>query len=427
MYEIEVIVISTSTRYKQLSNGSMSSHQKELGHQSNHDIQSESSSFPFGCSAIEREDLHLNESVQQDETNCIETKDLRHSSPKAYAEAHEPYFNDATSHPHAQFLVHEGVSQYPIGFYNISDAQRSDAATVCSGSILEDIEVESVLSQEDQNETKGQHVVLTAAALSSTILESHSEQFERLHQARMQGGVHFRRETPSKKMGPPQNRGLYLQKDEDNTIFDGRSIRNEEDPSAELELFASFTQFKLPRTVDSYSQSGSLKSYGSHTGIEDYEGSLLDGETHSIETKSNHSQDDVLQHESIDTTDNKQHPGVIKWNSSTSSVSVAHQELSVDSSINESSSKLEKCLKIEEKIEFQDTKADQPNNQEYFDWNTRKKSPTAPERQDESYDPRLDYRHWQRSTRRSITQQFPTHRSSGVARSRSRSRSASPN
>jgi hypothetical protein len=383
----------------------MSGEPKEVEHECDNDRQAEESAQTNICSTKGREDSPVNETVQQQVQECIENR----SSPIPHAETHDTQFNSETSNQYDQFLVHGGAIHYPIGFYNISDAQRSDAATVCSGSILEDIEVESVLSQEDHNESKGQHIVLTAAALSSTNLEGHSAKFERFQGTHVQSGVHFGTASLSTKMGPPQNR---------------QSMPNDDDPNAESESMASYTHFKLPRTLDSHSQCGSIKSFGSQVGIEmdDYDGSLVDTETHSIETKSNHSQDEAPPIAYNDNIDSDHHRAVLKWSASGSSACDVQQQLNVDTSIIESSSKLEKVLKIEEKSDIPYAKLE-TMPQQFLDWSQRQIGPNATI-QNEVYDPRISDGALEKSRR--LSRQISTKQTKGGERSRSRSRSASP-
>jgi hypothetical protein len=268
----------------------------------------------------------------------------------------------------------------------VSDAQRarSDVATVCSGSILEDIEVESVLSQEEIDGTSKiqlqelQHQQLQDDGTTSFYDEYHSRpslmipdkkssprlettesdygfaKIEEIQSAHLHKDSNSERNRTDTKhldevyepfatdrkvsslssvalmllsenssnthgMGPPLSRSWgvsashhhgsdsgSLQECETRSNVSSTCIHDYEPPSAlnvsgsGLKGTEEFDETAVEKVIrlrlqDSHSQSGSVKSYGSfNTGADtDDCGCSLDVETHSIETKSIHSQDDV--------------------------------------------------------------------------------------------------------------------------------------
>jgi hypothetical protein len=78
--------------------------------------------------------------------------------------AHHNYGGDRYSHAGRRnhvaavaALLMNGETRFPSAMAYLSDAQRSDVATVCSGSVADETEVESVLSQEDQLNAQQAH------------------------------------------------------------------------------------------------------------------------------------------------------------------------------------------------------------------------------------------------------------------------------
>jgi hypothetical protein len=61
-----------------------------------------------------------------------------------------------------------GETRFPSARGYLSDAQRSDVATVCSGSVADETEVESVLSQEDQLSTNAQQQAQNYSPINSS-------------------------------------------------------------------------------------------------------------------------------------------------------------------------------------------------------------------------------------------------------------------
>lgn len=188
-------------------------------------------------------------------------------------------------------------------FYQ-SDAQRSDTATVCSGSVLEDIELESVLSQEDLV-----HQGKPAAVGSG---RRGSSDGNRLVEFADSSAV-----IVDSTMGPPLKRTLLLQQEyatlsashpteslksygsgsdgggAHSALYsdDCESTNSREGISAPL--FANDDKCpgsgRVPRA-------DSVKSYGSNSAsVADTDdcGGSLDVETHSVGARSIHSQDDA--------------------------------------------------------------------------------------------------------------------------------------
>jgi hypothetical protein len=71
------------------------------------------------------------------------------SSTECHDSSGERLIHRHTNRQVCDFFIH-GETKFPSTMSYLSDAQRSDGATVCSGSVTEDIEVESIISQEDQ-------------------------------------------------------------------------------------------------------------------------------------------------------------------------------------------------------------------------------------------------------------------------------------
>jgi hypothetical protein len=256
--------------------------------------------------------------------------------------------------------IMNGETRFPTAMSYLSDAQRSDVATVCSGSVTEDIfEVESVLSQEDQvllhnHSDSGSH---HPSPTSSTIRADRTTALWRRTGHRVAEFVNAprmehdeARTIPGKattelppvapwqgyetalaafhKMGPPLSRALLIQRgyetsskaesvksagshtgsegahDCGNSVdVETHSVHSQEDTTNPLD---SGTQVQLttaersrPVAKENHSRSESVKSFGSRAGSEiaclldtDDCGGSLDVETHSVETRSNHSQED---------------------------------------------------------------------------------------------------------------------------------------
>ena len=135
----------------------------------------------------------------------------------------------------------------------MSDAQRSDAATICSSSIVEDIELESVMSQEDHHTAHqdGSHARVVQRVGATTRVVEFADVSEAVVYP-PQGALHpvLQKEGAlhSSTMGPPLSRALLLQKAERGTL----------------------------------SQTGSVKSFGSNGAHSDDCGGSLDVEAHSV-------------------------------------------------------------------------------------------------------------------------------------------------
>jgi hypothetical protein len=101
-----------------------------------------------------------------------------------------------------------GETRFPTAASYASDAQRSDAATVCSGSVMEDIEVESVVSadlnaQPTVNPTSPPSAVKMKSVnqLDSVLPQNHRQQL----------ADHILAEQQNNTMGPPLSRSLLFQ------------------------------------------------------------------------------------------------------------------------------------------------------------------------------------------------------------------------
>jgi hypothetical protein len=103
-----------------------------------------------------------------------------------------------------------GETRFPTAASYASDAQRSDAATVCSGSVMEDIEVESVVSAD----LNAQPTVNPTSPPSAVKMKSVNQLDSVLPQKlrhRQQLADHILAEQQNNTMGPPLSRSLLLQ------------------------------------------------------------------------------------------------------------------------------------------------------------------------------------------------------------------------
>lgn len=205
----------------------------------------------------------------------------------------------------AQLMNAEAYYHTSSAMSCVSETQRSDAATVCSNSIAEDIEVESVLSQEDQQQAAlvTQHSPVGSRRVTrARLVEFTATAAIMSHQLLPHAGFPSAEGTSS-SMGPPLSRSLLQQK------VDGSYLRVSSTSS--VKSFGSHTgsevmsklrlddcsgsmedEITSSKVVLTCSRPSSVKSFGS-TGTDDCSGSL-DVETHSIETKSVHSQEDTF-------------------------------------------------------------------------------------------------------------------------------------
>ncbi|GAX10142.1 hypothetical protein FisN_3Lh335 [Fistulifera solaris] len=195
----------------------------------------------------------------------------------------------------------------------VSETQRSDLATVCSNSIAEDIELESVLSQEDQHTALvAQHSPVGSRRVTrARLVEFTATAAIMSHQFLPNAALASGEGTSSfhNNMGPPLSRSLLQQK------VDGSHMRisstNSVKSTSSVKSFGSHTGSEVmsklrlddcsgsledemisSKAVLTSSRPSSVKSFGS-AGTDDCSGSL-DVETHSIETKSVHSQEDTF-------------------------------------------------------------------------------------------------------------------------------------
>lgn len=193
-----------------------------------------------------------------------------------------------------------GEAYYPASMSSamscVSETQRSDAATVCSNSIAEDIEEESVLSQEDQHAALvTQHSPVGSFTATAAIMS---------HQLLPNAGFASAEGTSSlHNMGPPLSRSLLQQKVESSymQVSSTSSVKSfgshtgsEVMSRLRLDDYGGSVEDEIisSKTALTSSRPSSVKSFGS-AGTDDCSGSL-DVETHSIETKSVHSQEDTF-------------------------------------------------------------------------------------------------------------------------------------
>ena len=184
---------------------------------------------------------------------------------------------DHSYHPHHH---HEEYSEddehgaplvrFPTAMSYHSDAQRSDAATV--GSILEDIEVESVLSLPEEGAP--QHSLSPAQASSdNTLVQPSGTDFSE----RLSSTALIR--TNMGNMDPPLDRTFLLH----------HALVSSSEPADPRHVGFPTTS---PEVYSGHKPPApsSVKSYGSNVGSDDC-GNSLDVETHSVGTRSIHSQD----------------------------------------------------------------------------------------------------------------------------------------
>ena len=217
-------------------------------------------------------------------------------------------------HPVSAHLM-SGETHFPTAMSYISDAQRSDVATVCSGSVAEDIEVESVLSQEDHHPPDP----LAAASLRRAAAASASRVVEFARAPPLQNqipNVSQRRSLSLHNMGPPLNRTLLLQRKGETSSSRPSSVRsfgsdgaanvNSDDCGGSLDVeahseqshedavatHAKISQNNVPTPASSVKSFGSQQGE-SDTGAQDTDdcGGSLDVETHSVGARSIHSQE----------------------------------------------------------------------------------------------------------------------------------------
>lgn len=219
--------------------------------------------------------------------------------------------------------IMNGETRFPTAMSYLSDAQRSDVATVCSGSVADETEeVESILSQEDQHQSlasmQASEKPLAAGIRRTPSGGSRGVEFaDDAPQAQgeqptgrspvfpgngpLTSLAHLPEAAmPLHSMGPPLNRALLLQRTEGlATGSDGGMAHHHTHSDGSVDMEPHWNQDDKKRAADSKpgSQAGSVKSYGSNNGSAhgdtDDCGGSLDVETHSIETRSIHSQDEA--------------------------------------------------------------------------------------------------------------------------------------
>lgn len=228
-----------------------------------------------------------------------------------------------------------GETRFPTAMSYISDAQHSDVATVCSGSVMEDIEVESLISQEDNppHSLGGKPAALERGVRRTTSGSSRDMDFgdavthsdptssNNVVPAQRFGATspsghsdEYQMTAPARSMGPPLSRALLMQGAErsssvksfgSNPGSEGGQAFSDDGNSLEAEahsIHSQDTPLQVERQYrDNSSQAGSVKSYGSHpdgsdTGAPvdtDECGGFFDVDTQSVGTRSNYSQDEA--------------------------------------------------------------------------------------------------------------------------------------
>jgi hypothetical protein len=222
-----------------------------------------------------------------------------------------------------------GNVRFPAALSYHSDAQRSDAATICSGSVHEDIEVESVLSLQDDM----QHLTARASPTLASLSRDNSG-LPTTGSPSKQHPQHHSTSLAFSDMNPPSNRDLTLNRESEgssdyNTLdsstlgahhqlgsrtggshhsyFDDGDDHREQHhvglpshPITRQALPINAANDSLNAVVQRYNSynekppaPSSVKSFGSNVGSDDCGGSL-DVETHSIGARSILSQEDTL-------------------------------------------------------------------------------------------------------------------------------------
>lgn len=202
-----------------------------------------------------------------------------------------PFKSFAAPHVHASHLVN-GETRFPTAMSYVSDAQRSDVATVCSGSVVEDIETESVISQEDQGfatysptekrrPSKTRVVEFAGVSADASRLEVPDPQ-----DSSAQIAVH--------PMDPPLSRALLL-KVAGASLQSGSVKSFGSGGSDDRRAHSDDGTGSLDVDVSRPKGTGSVRSYeGSEGAPETDDGGSLDVETHSVGTRSIHSQDEAV-------------------------------------------------------------------------------------------------------------------------------------
>lgn len=237
-----------------------------------------------------------------------------------------------------------GEMRFPSAMFYVSDAQRSDVATVCSGSCVEDIEGESVMSQEDEKFPTASSQQQSTAALGSSNSSSTDQgaAYVVVRRGSIAGNrvVEFTKALQARNsslcfqnMGPPSNRMLQREytsshpgslksyssyaarsdggsgaqnaQDFDDcesmNSQDGGSDMNQDDIEARAvdsdAIIVDESEEGIPPRRDTPARADSFKSYGSNTGSlsdPNYDcGGSLDVETHSVGSQSIPSQDET--------------------------------------------------------------------------------------------------------------------------------------
>jgi len=209
----------------------------------------------------------------------------------------------------AAFMMN-GETRFPTAMSYMSDAQRSDVATVCSGSIADETEVESVTSQEDQQQ-------LHSHPSSSGLAQEGSGAYHRYLSGGSRGVNIFMSHLPEAamamhSMGPPLNRALLLQRTEgsfsqpgsvgSNTGSEGMAHTHSDDGHASLDMESNWNQDDSHEASEGAKKNGfkPASRAGSVKSDNDDCACSLDVETHSVETRSIHSQDEAPHTEMID-------------------------------------------------------------------------------------------------------------------------------
>jgi hypothetical protein len=234
----------------------------------------------------------------------------RSSSQDWAEEGHQALMDDSRSssslksdgpahHNVAALHIMDGETHFPTAMSYVSDAQRSDVGTVCSGSVMDDNEVESVLSQEDshnhltqshnyhQSPSIGDRTIPVGGTMRRVDSSGRVVEFSSAQPPLPQ----LQNEIPSRKVAPtvPAIPNVAPPPAIPNTTTLQVSLHNMGPPLNRTWL--------LQKGIEgTSSRPSSVRSFGSHTGSDgaanahsDDCGGSLDVEAHSV-----HSQEDIV-------------------------------------------------------------------------------------------------------------------------------------
>lgn len=202
----------------------------------------------------------------------------------------------------ASHLVN-GETRFPTATSYASDAQRSDVATVCSGSVVEDIELESVMSA-DLNVQSSNHPSSPPSSVKMTIPSDNlsTASFGNINQA-LDAAAHAAVETVVPQKGFPvlqaqtsaSSVGHHTAGPLGQQLNSSLALHNNMGPPLSRALLLRHPSHHQHQAEGNSSQAGSVKSFESNAGSDvvahvdtDDCGGSLDMDVHSI-----HSQEDV--------------------------------------------------------------------------------------------------------------------------------------